>query len=351
MDKRICNRQRIVAALAVMDDGETAADLLGFMSNPDMDACKPLVEAYSNEADPESAMNRIVKHLMSAEKFSSLSEVHPAWLLEHLRVETPRIVGIILRFLPSKHVRFLLKNLPPMMCEQIPKMIESFSVPPDILDVVRRKFEKNFIPMRTSRDIERPSFENIYYLREHELCELFCDLGLTEMAIALSVTSSKVLKIIYNRLDVKDAKRLKGRIRALSGISPTFFRQARSKLLQIEGEAMGPKQFLKALGLSAFAEAAADGCGEVVRMIQQKLDPSDGYLLKRFVDERRMRPSPISQSDRQEMVLKAIAMLAREGRIDGSWQRFWPSYEVVPDTTEPHLPAAEDETNTAHQLA
>lgn len=351
MDKRICNRQRIVAALAVMDDTGAAAGLLNFMSRADMDACKSLVEAYSKEGDPESAMNRIVRHLVSAEKFSSLSEVHPAWLLEHLRGETPRIVGIILRFLPSKHVRFLLKNLPPMLCEQIPKMVESFSVPPEILDVIRRRFEKNFVPMRTSRDQEQFDFGNVYYLREHELNELFCDLGLTEMAIALSVMPTKVLRIIYNRLDVKDAKRLKARIRGLSGISPTFFRQARSKLFQIEGEAMGPKQFLKALGLSAFAEAAAEGHGEVVRMVQQKLDPADGYLLKRFVDERRMRPSPISQVERQELVLKAIASLAREGRIDGSWQRFWPSYEVVPDTTVPHLPVAEDETSTAHQLA
>lgn len=351
MDKRIYNRQRIVAAMAVMDDGGAAADLLSFMSHPDAEICKSLVETYSCEADTESAMNHIIKHLISAEKFSSLAEVHPAWLLEHLRCETPRIVGIVLRFLPSKHVRFLLKNLPPMMCEQIPKMVESFSVPPEILDVIRRKFEKKFIPMRASRDIEELSFENIYYLREHELQELFCDLGLTEMAVALSVMSSKVLRVIYNRLDVKDAKRLKARIREISDISPTFFRQARSRLLQIEGEAMGPKQFLKALGLSAFAEAAADGYDEAVRMIQQKLDPSDGYLLKRFVAERCMHPSPIPQAARQEMVLKAIASLAREGRIDGAWQRFWPSYEVVPDTTEPHLPAAEDETNTAHQLA
>jgi len=352
MDMQSGNRQRMISALAVMNDGDDAADLAKFMSEGDGAAYSSLIEAYSGEPDRELSMRRVIKHLVSSEQFSSLSEVHPAWILEHLREETPRVIGIILRFLPSRHVRYLLKNLPPMLCEQVPNMVESFSVSPDILNVIRKRFEKHFLPMRISRFVENPGFDNLYYLKESELDEVFRDVGLTEMAIALSAMPSKALHVVYNRLDVRDAKRLQSRIRELSNVSPELFRQARSTLLEIESERVGPKQLLKIIGLSVFADAVDAGDRNLVRMIQQKLDPKDGYLLKRFVDARRVRPSPVPRDDRQGMILESVTLLAREGRIAEAWGHSPPADEVNPNDEAP-VPGGfgDDETNTAHLLA
>lgn len=352
MDAKTSNRQRIVAALAVLNEGGEAAGLMKFASEGDGKECSSIMDAYLGQPDRELSMRQIIKHLISSEQFSSLAEVHPAWILERLRDEPPRVVGIILRFLPSKHVRYLLKNLPPMLCEQIPNMVESFSVPPEILGVIRKRFEKHFMAMRISRSVEKLGFENLYYLKEAELDEMFRDIGLTEMAIALCAMPSKVLHIVYNRLDVKDAKRLQARIRELGGVSPELFGQARSTLLQIEGEGAGPKRMLRMIGLSVFAEAVDARHGDLVRMVQQKMDPRDGYLLKRLVDERRVRKSPVPMEDRQFMILNSVSLLAREGRIDEAWSQFLPAdggYFEGDDLLP--RPKGDEETNTAHQLA
>lgn len=346
------NRQRALAALAVLRDGSRAGDLAEFMSDHDRKAYSPLVRAYSNEPNRELSMGQLIKHLVSSERFSSLAEVHPAWVLERLRNEPPRVIGIILRLLPSRHVRYLLKNLPPMLCEQVPNLVESFSVDPAILDVIRRRFEKHFVPMRITRSIDELGFENLYYLKESELEELFVDIGLTEMAIALSDLPSKALRIVYNRLDVKDAKRLKARIGGLTGVPDELFRQARNTFLQVEGERVGPRQLLKMVGLAAFADAIGPEHENLMSMVKQRLDPNDGYLLKRFVDERRIRKGLVSAGKRRQMIMEAVAELAREGRIDKSWSGFLPARRPEPSSGSAFSRArGAEETNTAHQLA
>ncbi|MBT3182527.1 MAG: hypothetical protein HN337_08490 [Deltaproteobacteria bacterium] len=353
MEANTNNRQRMIAALSVQNDAEAANELSDFMSNDDSEAHASLVKNYLNEENREYSMRRIVKHLVSSEKFSSLSEVHPAWILEKLRDEPPRVIGIILRFLPSQHVRYILKNLPPILCQQVPNMVESFSVDPEILDVIRRKFESNFITMRITRSIDHLGFENLYYLKEAELEEMFIELGITELAIALSTMSTKVLRIIYNRLDLKDARRLKAKIKELpADISSEIYRQARSSLLQIDCERVGPKQLLKILGLGAFAEAVGHGHDQLIRMIQQRLDPKDGYMLKRYIDEKRVRPSAVSPEERRHMILRTVAAMAREERIEAAWKGFSSDTTAEESSDKFDSPLSwDEETNTLHQLA
>ena len=232
-------------------------------------------------------------------------------------------------------------------------MVESFSVDPEILDVIRGKFESNFVTMRITRSIGHLGFENLYYLKQAELEELFIELGITELAIALSTMSTKVLRIIYNRLDLKDARRLKAKITELpADVSSETYRQARSSLLQIDCERVGPKQLLKILGLGAFAEAVGHEHDQLVRMIQQRLDPKEGYLLRRYIDEKRVRPSAVSPKERRHMILKIVAAMAREERIDGAWKGF--SSETTPDEHSDKVDQPlswDEETNTLHQLA
>ncbi len=352
MDHGLNNRQRIVAAMSVLGDGEEAAALAHFMCEGDASAHATLVGRYSREKDRELAMKRMVKNLTSLDSFSSLAEIHPAWILEKLKEEPPRIIGIILRFLPSNHVRYILKNLSPIICKQVPNMVESFSVHPDVLDTIRRKFEGNFLPMRISRLIGNPGFENLYYLKESELEDLFVELGLTELAIALSEMSPNVLKIIYNRLDIKEAKKLKARIDALPPeVAPEFVRQAKATFMKLESERVGSKQFLKTIGLGAFADAMDEDSVDLMRLILQRLDPKDGYKLKRLVDERRIRQNFVSSEQRREMVLGAVRFLAQEGRVDKVWlgeiEDGGDDIEKRPTESDPW----EEETKTLHQLA
>jgi len=315
-------RRRIVSALAVKQDGETAGELLDYMSERDREPCGRLIERFLAEDDRDFVLEQLIRQLLASERFSSLAEVHPAWILEYLKGEPPRVVGLILRSLPSNHVRFLLEHLPPMLRERIPNMVESFAVDPQVLDVIRRRFEKNFLPMRVSRQVRHPGFEHLYFLKTSELTELVREMGLFELAIALSGMSRKALHMIYNRLDLKDAKRLKMRIDGMSNISTELYRQARFNLLEIEGRHEGSARMLKAVGLAAMASAAGHEHDEMIRLMMQKLEPQDGYLLKRFVDERRKRANEPVARERQSLVLGLVAELAADGRIGREWAAF-----------------------------
>jgi len=328
MDSKSNTRRRVFAALAVRESGEEAKGLLDYLGAGEAEAAKALIAAYAKDPSAELAMEGLIAQMAAAEYFSSIAEVHPAWILENLKVEPPRVVGLILRSLPSAHVRYLLQHLPPMLRECVPNMVESFAVRPEVLDLIRRRFESKFLPMRVTRSVAHPGFEHIYYLKTEELTALVRELGLYEMAIALSGMSSKALHMVFNRLELADAKRLQRRMKTLSGVSPELHRQARFNLLEIEGRHEGPEKMLTAVGLAALASACGREYEYAAKLLQQKMAPLEAYLFKRFIDERRKTHNPAVGALRRDITLKLIAQLAEDGLTNGEWRRFHPDFEA-----------------------
>lgn len=324
-------RQRIFAALAVRALAEGALQLLDYLSDAEARAIRPMVSLYLEEPEGDRAADALISRSIAAESFSSIAEVHPAWILEHLKSEPPRVVGLILRALPSSHVRYLLRHLPPMLRECVPNMVESFAVRPEVLDLIRRRFEANFLPMRVSRSVAHPGFAHLYYLKSEEVSELVRELGLFEMAIALSGMHSQALHMVFNRMDLKVAKRLQKRMKQLAGISPELHRQARFNLLEIEGRHEGPDRMLTSVGLAALASACGRAHEHAAMLVRQKLAPLEAYLLKRFIEERRKTHNPAVAGERERIVLTLVAQLAEDGRIAQQWRCFHPMYSADDD--------------------
>lgn len=347
MEQGLNNRLRTVAALAVLRDGAEAAALADYLPEAEQQAVAELIGGYGREPETGFAMEQLVRQMVASERFSSIAEVHPAWILEHLREEPPRVIGIILRSLPSKHVRYVLEHLPPMIKAQLPDMVESFSVQKPVLETIRRRFERHFLPMRASRSLARMGFEHLYYLKGAELEEVIRDAGLSELAIALAGMQGKTLHVVFNRLDLKDAKRLQRKIRETGSVSSELARQARYTILEVEGNHVGPERMLMRVGLAALASAMEREHGHLVRLLMQKLVPADGYLLKRSIDERRLRLNAVVAAERRAIIMNLVDELAAEGRIDPSWRRLLATRE----STEPAIPLAsadEEETATIH---
>ena len=318
------NRQRMVALLATIEEGDRAEELLDFVSAEDRDACKAAID-QALQIDPverESTLRQQARSQLSSEQWSGLAEIHPAWILEELKNESPRIIGIILRYLPSKHVRYLLEHLSPVIRFAIPNVVEAFSVPQPILDVIRRRFESRFRPLHLSRSIESFEFDHLYYLRGDELEVFFRDLGLQELAMALSGISGKSLTVLLNRLSLRDAKRLQGRMRSLEDVSDVLKRQARYTVLEVEGERLGPEHLLLEIGLAAFSRAVSMDNHDLFGKLEIKLDPRVSYVLKRYIDERLEKNTNTVAEERQNIILSRVSALAQENLIDSSWTKF-----------------------------
>lgn len=307
------NRLRVVAALALLRDGAASAGLADYMSGADRTIFSQEVKSFPDTEDRGEKMEKIIRRMAAQERFTSLAEVHPAWILEKLVNEPPRIIGIILRALPAKHAVYILKNMPPMLRVQIPDIAQSFAVPAPVMEVIRRRFERHFLPMRVSKS--QDGFENISCLKEEELYELVREMGLTELAMALSGLPARTLAFVYNRLKLKDAKRLKRRMGEIKGERINLIRQARRAIFEIGGSRLGPDRMLLRIGLAALAMAIYPDEADLTRLLQQRFEPAEGYLLKKFVDERRARFDVEEANIRRSLVLESITSLTKEGRI------------------------------------
>ena len=314
-----------MALLAVLDGGERARGLCAFLNDEEREAGEAAVERFLEVHEESGDILRTrLTGLVSAESFSGIAEIHPAWIMEAIRDEPPRIMGVIMRYLPSRHVRYILERLPADVKDRIPKLVESFAVPQDVLAVIRKKFESRFLPMRISKALAHFDMEHLYFLKGEEVEALCVELGMCELALALDGMSDKMVRVVLNRLKLKEAKRLHKRMVELSKSSSELKRQARYAILEIDDDASGSDELLVSIGLSCLAKALTDVDGGVVDRMCQKLDPRFASVLKRSIADSASSASTAINASRKELVLSSIARLAKEGRIDSQWARFAP---------------------------
>lgn len=318
------NRTHAVALMAVLHEGEGAHELLPFMADGEREVCEKRVAHLlgSTNGNRDEQLRSELRAMAASESFSGIAEVHPAWILEALKDETPRIMGIIMRYLPSKQVRYVIEHLPPEVSSKIPTLVEAFAVPKTILDVIRRRFESRFLPIHISKTQEHFEFRHLYYLKGEELERLFAELGLYEMAMALDGLPEKMLSVVLNRLDLSDAKRLHRMMQELRGVSREIKQQARYAILESDDECAASGQLLMEIGLNSFARAMNHGDEELFALLRQKLSPRMAYTLKRLIDEQAHAVTPALVEERKNLVLTCIAGLAAESKIDAQWIRF-----------------------------
>src|SRR5579885_876558 len=104
-------RNELITALCLMKEGEKGRDLFAFANPADeQDLVKISARLSKEGAEPEELIAKVQKMQRFA-AVSALEEVHPAWILEKLSEESPRIIGILCRTLPGDRVKYLLEHL------------------------------------------------------------------------------------------------------------------------------------------------------------------------------------------------------------------------------------------------
>lgn len=311
---------RYAAYLATLKIGEDAKSLSDYLGEGGKEIFAKTVEWGLSIAPPrrEETLNRHLQAIRSGEDFLGISEIHPSWFLEYLKQEPPRIIGLILRHMPSKHVRYLLERLPRRTVGRLPKLIESFWVPREILEIIRRRFETHFLPVRISR-ITKPSFETLYYLRNEDLGTLIRELGLWEVALSLLGASKKVLRVVLNRFAMKEARRLLAAIKSLKEKDGTWVREARYTLLEMGSGRMGAQRFLTEVGLASLAKAFGKEDQELFGLLKQRLEPELAFLFKRYVEQNEGRAGQTQIEMRKQWVLERVEAMKEENLIQPLW--------------------------------
>ncbi len=248
---------------------------------------------------------------LSFDELSHLAEMHPAWIVKALEGESPKVVGIILRWLPSRHVNYILEHIPKKMKLSLPKLVESFAVPGPILKLIKQRFEKKFadLPVRNGTEVKR--FEDLACLRSDELERLFKDLGVHELAMAFHDVDETSLRVLLNRMNITAARGLQQRIKDVSSGGSPLFKDARYTILEVALDQEDIERLLLELGLASFSKAMKSP--DLFGRVQMKLEPSVAHIFKRYVEQN----TGVGREwqARQRLVMERFSLLSRAGEL------------------------------------
>lgn len=261
-------------------------------------------------ADEDESLTKIRNAFMAEGEASRLQDVHPAWMLKVLEQESPRIIAILLRYIPSHHSRYIVDRLPERIRQRMPHFVDAFSVPTPIVQSIRRRFEAHF-DGQLSHHASTEGFASVVALSYDDLPKFFRDLGLHEIALAFSDADELSIQVLMKRLPESDARRLEERMHQVGEASKALTRDAKFTILEIDVESLPSERFLFEVGIRAFAKACGHAEQDVIRALSLKLEPQVGeWLLSQT--SRKAGGSELGGM-RQEVILSRLETLARAG--------------------------------------
>ncbi|MFH1653836.1 MAG: hypothetical protein ABIE74_07240 [Pseudomonadota bacterium] len=296
-------RHKVLAAMIVKGKVDDYTPLVDALSPEEKNPVKEYIKELMNESDARYAALAEIKKLKAKRDFRDLEKVHPGWILYALRDESPRVIGIILRYLPSRQVRYIVQNLPPKTRESLPHMVESFAVPSEVLELVKKKFMERFSFLSPAVS---GTIANLTAVDGEGVMSIVKELGIMELGFALSGLSKPSMKILYNRLKLKDAKKLRQRIVGFEDDS-ALRREARFALLDMNLKEEGEEELILEMGLNFLSRAILKGDSSSVDVISQKLPPQFGYKFKRKVTENSVSVNEENVKKRLKIVSKLLS--------------------------------------------
>lgn len=310
-------RESVIAMLAKIHTPELLNKLASYADALDQKALNSSVEWMDARGEDavDAAMSQLRQALVARE-LPQLQEVHPEWMLRVLECETPRVVAILLRYVPSKQARYIMDRLPARIKDRMPTAVDAFSVPTVIVQTLRRQFEAHFATVNKC-PVACNGFDDLSALGYEEIPQLMVDLGVQELALAFSDADPLSVQILSKRLPESDARRLQERIRQMDGAAKSLVRDAKFTILDIDTQAILPNQFLFEVGLRAFAKSCVVSDRNVIQALSLKMDPQVGEWL---LGQTTRRVSGELGTLRRQQILDRVVVLSRAGIIDAKWQ-------------------------------
>lgn len=317
-------RERMIACLM----GHWAADdmLLQYAADADGTAIRESLAVVTAlpVAEQPSAWAEQRQQICTASDVVLLGDVHPSWLVDRLTHEAPRVVGLLLRFLPSRHARYVLEHLPQHLREQLPSVVDAFAVPDGILRMIRQRFESHFLPTRVAIAPGAMTFRDLPALSLDEIAVVIHDLGVEELALALRHLPKSALRVLLNRMPFAEGKVLAERMRTLPVVDAVLERDARYSILELNFERSSAENLIREVGVQALAKAMLPGDLGMLGRLKQKMAPDAAYLLQREIDAHIPAAGNDLAALRQRRVMARLAELAHERVIDPDWTQKLP---------------------------
>lgn len=292
--------QKSFLMVAILLEKQNAAQLWDYLPAQDQALINEAwqeIEALDQRKKKELVI-RELKSLSSSGYSQVLSRVHPDWLVASLSSETPRMIATILRYLPAQQVRLILDRLPPEKVEQLPPLSETFSLNPELAQVLKKKFETHLEASLKPVTSGEDSYLNLNFQRLHDF---LIEVGLRELALAFSSLDAKMVSLIQSRLDPENSQRLKLHLNRLAKTPVERLRRAQSNLLAVDFSGDDHQGFLVELGLFLLSKTIVTKDQEkIIEQLKTKLSFKEQDRLKAALEKNQPLNSPRSVKGYQE---------------------------------------------------
>ena len=315
--EHLTDKQRAFLLVSLIADPTETPALVSYFSPPESQTLSGAAKIFlerTKDAKREILVGEL-RRLASESRRSPLAEIHPDWLLEELKKESPRIIATVLRHLSGDTVRYILDRLPAQVLNQMPPLSQIFGIDQELVSVLKKKFEAQFScppPLHKSPAGGIP-FESLHLLPAAKLRVLFAEVGFREMAMAFGSLNQKTVDVILKRLSSRHAEILKGKIaEGVGGAEGERLKQAQSHLLDLDLASASSEHLILEAGLYVFSKATLPEHLEGSRLIQQKCPVALGSLLKKYIERNLPLNSAITAAPYQAEILAALQKVEGE---------------------------------------
>lgn len=256
-------------------------------------------------------------------------QIHPGWILEVVREERPRIIGLICRYLPGSHIRYLIDNLDREVRDKLPTLGESFALPLELMEQVKVFLAKKFFNGSPPSADEPFSCRHIPWMSAKDIRRLIRELGYVQIRNAFAGVDPQAVQAFLVRFPIEEAKEIRRRLELGTSIPESKRKKAREHIVSMSLDVSRAEDLPFEIGLSALAQASHPDDRGWIEGIVVRLTPHEGYRLRRFVSEASGRGSSETRERYQAELLGIVRDLADRGLIAQYWKT-----RVEEETTE-----------------
>lgn len=247
-----------------------------------------------------------LKALAGQKHQSLLHFAESQWLTENFKGEPAAVWAVLLRDLPKARVGGVLKDLSKTVRRQL-KSVDLSKIPPPILKLIQRRAEGRFPTLDQEALKVEPVFSKLSQLDLRSMMKLMRELGITEMALAFSKVNRSATRAILNRLNTRDAKELRVRIKKMGQSEQPGQREAQLHILEMDLEKLSPEEMVQEIGFGVFSRAFGKAEQDLGQFFVYRLPPKQGYVLKRYLDENIPQNTPESVQRTRRRLQQALA--------------------------------------------
>lgn len=287
MQNQVLNdRQRAFVLTAFLVEKEKALDLVAYLSPDERTLLEEALEKLSQKesAQKNQMIEDELRRLMLESRRSFLTDIHPDWIISALKNESSQMIATVMRYLPADKVSYVLKHLPKQ--SELPSLSQTFSIDPELARLIRHRLERQFGSAASHLvNTKKLNFQTMYLLPPTKLKKVFLELGLREIALALSTLSEATVTTLLSYLPHEDSVQLKDRLTRVGQVAKDRLKQAQGHLVALDIKKQDPKTLILEAGFYVYSKAVLPNNRDLWRFIQQKFPFTISDLLQVYIDK------------------------------------------------------------------